>query len=69
MKQIKEFNKLSPLLQKPLFRSSEARDAGVSSSLLNYYVKKNLIVRLDRGVYKGSDAVLAAKNIPDEIVI
>ena len=79
MKQIKEFNKLSPLLQKPLFRSSEARNAGVSSSLLNYYVKKNLIVRLDRGVYKGSDTVLdvdfryedlvlTVKSIPEGIV-
>ena len=79
MKSVKEIYKLNPLFQKPLFHSAEAMKEGVSSSLLNYYVKKNLIVRLDRGIYRGRDSavdidshyedlVLAVKSIPSGVV-
>ena len=47
--------------------------------MLSYYVKKNLVERLDRGIYRGRDSVLdidfrhedlvlAVKSIPDGIV-
>ncbi len=79
MRKIKEFNKLKELLEKPLFSSSDAKRVGVSSSLLSYYVKKGLIERVDRGLYRGKeypldvdfrweDLILAAKSISDGVV-
>ncbi len=79
MKKISKFTKLKKLLKKTIFRASEARQAGVSSSLLSYYVKKGLIERVDRGVYRGietsldvdfkwEDFVLVTKSISNGVV-
>jgi len=79
MKTISQFNKLKPLLKKSLFKASEARELGVSSSLLSYYVQKGRIERVDRGIYRRVDApldvdfryedlVLIAKSISDGVV-
>lgn len=73
------FSKLGDLLEKPLFSSSDANRKGVSTSLLSYYVKKGLIERVDRGIYRGvnssidvdfqwEDLVLATKSIPGSVV-
>ena len=79
MKTMSAFNKLKPLLKKPLFRSSEARIIGISAALLAYYVKKGFIQRVDRGVYRGvnapqnvdfqwEDLFYAVKSIPSGVV-
>ena len=58
MDKLKKFNYLKELLKKPIFRASEARQVGVSSSLLCYYVQQGLIERVDRGVYRGTESIL-----------
>ncbi len=74
-----QFHKLKPLLKKTLFRASEARELGISSSLINYYIKKGMIERVDRGVYRCSDQeldvdfryedlVLVSKSIPNGVI-
>lgn len=71
--------KLKGLLNKPVFRAADARKVGVHPALLSYYVKKGLIERLDRGVYRGissqvdvefqwEDLVLTVKSVPEGIV-
>jgi len=40
------------LISKPIFTSREARAFGVHPSLLSYYVKKGVLKRLKRGVYR-----------------
>ena len=73
------YHKIESLLAQPLFLTTEARVKGVSASLLNYYVRKGLIEKVGRGVYRGintsldvefkyEDLVLAAKSIPGGIV-
>lgn len=79
MKPLKEFSKLKPLLTKTLFTAKEARSKKISSSLLAYYIKKGLIERIDRGVYrctnstlnvdfKWEDLVLVSKSIKGGVV-
>lgn len=79
MKSMTEFRKLEPLLERPLFRASEAKKLGVSSSLLAYYVKQGLIERVARGVYRKpgatpdvdfmwEDLVVTANSIPNGVV-
>lgn len=79
MKKIKKINKLESLLKKSLFNSYEARELGVSTALLDYYVKKDLIERISRGIYRSresvidvdfqyEDLVLAAGSIPDGVI-
>ncbi len=79
MKGNKQFQQLKPLLDKSLFKASEANELGVSSSLLSYYVKTGLIERIDRGIYRGIDReldvdfryenlVLISQSIPDGVV-
>tara|TARA_B100001971_G_scaffold213155_1_gene245584 strand:- start:177149 stop:177745 length:597 start_codon:yes stop_codon:yes gene_type:complete len=74
-----QFQKLKPLLKKTVFRASEARELGISPSLINYYIKKGMIERVDRGVYRSSnqdldvdfryeDLVLVSKSIPDGVI-
>ena len=76
---MKEFNKLKPLLKKPLFHAREAKQKGVHVSLLSYYTKKGLIEKLDRGIYRGKkavlnvafqweDLILTAKSIPKGVI-
>ena len=55
---MKEFEKLKPLLKKPLFHAREAKQKGVHISLLSYYTKKGLIERIERGIYSGKEAIL-----------
>ncbi len=58
MKPSKEFSKLSLLLTKTIFTAKDARSKNISSSLLAYYIKKGLIERIDRGVYRGTNSTL-----------
>lgn len=46
---------LVPLLGKPYFTAREAKELGVSPSVLNHYVKIGRIKRVSRGVYQGSE--------------
>lgn len=48
--------KIKPLLLRPSFTSEEARLCGVSSATLAYYVKKDEIKRIGRGIYRGINA-------------
>ena len=70
---------LKKLLAKPLFRASEARTLGIHPSRLSYYVKINLMERINRGVYRGihsevnadfqwEDLVLIAQSIPSGVI-
>lgn len=79
MKSMTEFKKLEPLLERPLFRASDAKELGVSSSLLAYYVKQGLIERVARGVYRKpgvtpdvdfmwEDLVVTANSISNGVV-
>ena len=76
---MKEFEKLKPLLKKTLFHAWEAEKRGVYPSLLTYYAKKGLIEKLNRGIYRGKEAVLnvgfqwedlilTAKSIPKGVI-
>lgn len=79
MKSIEKFKKLRNLLKQPVFRATEAKNAGVSPSLLSYYAKIGLLERVDRGVYRGKEApldvdfqwedlVLVIKSIPYGVI-
>jgi predicted transcriptional regulator of viral defense system len=79
MKVNTQFQKLKPLLKKSLFRASDARELGISPSLINYYIKKGVIERIDRGVYRSAgqeldvdfryeDLVLISKSIPEGVI-
>lgn len=70
---------LKKLLAKPLFRASDARALGIHPSRLSYYVKINLIERINRGVYRGihsevnadfqwEDLILIAKSTPSGVI-
>lgn len=72
-------NALNLLLKKPFFTSREAREIGVSSALLGYYVKTGHLKRISRGTYQGasydnsslfrwSDLIEAACSIPGGII-
>ena len=49
-------NKIRLLLKKPSFTAAEATAAGVSSSLLSYYVKKGELEKVAHGVYRGKES-------------
>lgn len=79
MRKLQNFQKLNDLLRKPLFTAAEARKLGVHPSLLSYYLKKGLIEKVDRGIYKASesseeldfkweDLILASKSVPSGVV-
>ena len=79
MRDAKGIAKLGKLLKKPIFRASEARKAGVQPALLSYYVKKDLIERMGRGVYRGKsaemdvdfqweDLAFTVKSVPNGVV-
>lgn len=79
MKTINKINLLKNLMKKALFTAAEAREAGVHPSVLSYYVKKGLLERIGRGMYRSREAetstdftwedlILAAKGIPSGIV-
>ena len=52
MKPMKKINRIKSLMSKHSFTSADARKLGVHSSVLHYYVKKGIIERIDRGVYR-----------------
>ena len=70
---------LKNLIQRPLFSADDARMVGIPSSRLSYYVKKKLIERIGRGVYRGvnakikvdfqwEDLVLTAKSVSNGVI-
>lgn len=52
MRQPDNLIKLTPLLNKPCFTSKQARELGVPSSSLIYYVNNQCLKRIGRGVYQ-----------------
>jgi predicted transcriptional regulator of viral defense system len=46
---------IDTLLKKPLIRSDEAKAKGISTSLLNHYVKSGRLRRVGRGLYVRTD--------------
>jgi predicted transcriptional regulator of viral defense system len=56
--------KIKRLLRKVSFTAAEARELGVSASLLSFYVKKGDIERLSHGVYQGTQT--DRKEVPFE---
>ncbi len=46
------YQRLGPLLEKTSFTSAEARALGLSSALINHYIKQGHIKRLARGIYQ-----------------
>jgi predicted transcriptional regulator of viral defense system len=79
MRKINNFENLKKLLCAPLFSSKDAKQLGVSSSLLCYYVKKGLLERVDRGLYrktgatldvdfKWEDLIITSKGIPNGVI-
>lgn len=70
---------LKVLLKKPVFLASEARKMGIHPSRLSYFVKKNMLERVARGVYRGvtatvntdfqwEDLVIISKSVPKGVV-
>ena len=52
---MESLKKIAPLLKQPSFSAADAKQLGVSSSLLCHYVKKGVICRLARGIYRSCD--------------
>lgn len=50
---------IEDLLKKPVFKAEEARELGVSTSLLQDYVKTGVLRRVGSGFYVGSVRVPA----------
>ena len=79
MKLLTQIKKLKPLMHKPSFTTEEARECGVHPSVLAYYVKIGLLVRLAHGIYQNlkftskvdfqwEDLVLVAQTIPNGVI-
>lgn len=69
MKVMTEFEKLKPILNKPVFFAKEARKLGVNSSVLNYYVKQGIIESIGHGVYRGKDSKVNASFEWEDLII
>lgn len=69
MKNIVEFDKLKPVLDKPVFFAEDAKKLGVHPSLLNYYISKGLIVSIARGVYQGKSATVNTDFKYEDLII
>ncbi|HHY0669720.1 TPA: type IV toxin-antitoxin system AbiEi family antitoxin domain-containing protein [Legionella pneumophila] len=79
---MKTHNKLAnieSLLEKPVFTSKEASELGMSPSLLCYYIKKDLIQRVNKGLYqavsvkkefdfKWEDLIFTVKSISQGVI-
>jgi predicted transcriptional regulator of viral defense system len=74
-----KYQKLKPILHKPVFYADEAKKLGVHPSLLNYYVNKGLIVSIARGVYQAKtaevntdfqyeDLIITAKSVKNGVI-
>lgn len=70
---------LKNLTERALFSAHDARVLGISPSRLSYYIKKKIIERVGRGVYRGVDSavdvdfqwedlVLIAKSVSSGVV-
>jgi predicted transcriptional regulator of viral defense system len=79
MKDSKYAVALNTLLQRPLFKASDARDQGIPSRMLSYYCQKGIIERVSRGLYRVleatselgfdiEDLVLTASSIPNGVI-
>ncbi len=79
MKKMTKIEKISSLLKKAFFTAADARKLGVHPSLLHYYIKKGLIERVGRGIYKNpssrsgidfqwEDLVLTVRSISRGVV-
>ncbi|MCK4934213.1 MAG: type IV toxin-antitoxin system AbiEi family antitoxin domain-containing protein [Simkaniaceae bacterium] len=62
MKKSKALKAVYQLLAQPSFTAAEAKELGVSTALLGYYVKTGQIRRLGRGIYQGIDYQSSPKN-------
>ncbi|HHF7353957.1 TPA: hypothetical protein ACPSKZ_003883, partial [Legionella anisa] len=67
------------LLEKPVFTSKEANELGMSPSLLCYYIQKDIIHRVDKGLYqavsvkkkfdfKWEDLIFTVKSISQGVI-
>ncbi len=54
MKPTTTLTTLAPLLNKPYFTASEARNLGIHPSLLSHYIKTGHLKRISRGVYQST---------------
>lgn len=79
MKTTSKLSNIESLLKKPFFTSKEADELGVSPSLLCYYVKQDIIHRVDKGLYqavsgakeldfKWEDLIFKVKTIPQGVI-
>ncbi|HCE6173185.1 TPA: hypothetical protein NHL33_003120, partial [Legionella pneumophila] len=70
---------IESLLEKPVFTSKEANELGVSPSLLCYYMQKDLIQRVNKGLYqavsvkkefdfKWEDLIFTVKSISQGVI-
>jgi predicted transcriptional regulator of viral defense system len=70
---------LDQLLSKVVFKTSDARELGIPSRMLDYFCQQGIIERIGRGVYKGTDIdtgldlsledlILTASSIPHGVI-
>lgn len=69
---------LAPLLKKPYFTAKDAKTLGIHSSLLHHYVKKGILKRISRGLYRSStyqsqefrweDLIEAVYSVPGGVI-
>ena len=69
MKKTPVFNKLKPLLKKKSFTAKEAKKLGISSALLNHYIKTKQLTRLCRGIYQSINYYSSSNNFEFEELI
>ncbi|HSW87110.1 MAG TPA: type IV toxin-antitoxin system AbiEi family antitoxin domain-containing protein [Rhabdochlamydiaceae bacterium] len=69
MKQSKYQKLLNPLLKKPIFKASEARDRGIPSRMLAHFCKKGMIERVGRGLYRVGEAFSGIDLDFEELVL
>ncbi len=62
-------NPISSLTSLPYFTAKQAKQYGISSAQLAYYVKKDEIKRLGRGVYKGNNYLYPSEHFQWEDLI
>lgn len=60
---------LKNLTERALFSAHDARVLGISPSRLSYYIKKKIIERVGRGVYRGVDSAVDVDFQWEELVL
>jgi predicted transcriptional regulator of viral defense system len=74
-----KFDQLKPILKKAVFSVKDAKELGVSSSNIYYYVKKGFLETVGRGIYtsaelnlnvhfKWHDLIIVAKSVPQGVI-